>query len=527
MKRKNMGLCSPTTCMYAVFAAILFLLSGTTKAQTIIGASFPESVVATGIDARNVNCDMMYNWTGGHLRAVAYDDFNTGNGFVNLRDFSGGNTTIAIPGGTFPDIVLGDDMSNPGNDYILGVVYGSSVTFMRTYVITGTGTGTLTATLASSQQISIPGSGTSRFPHIDLYPDINNWISGWPALHEFVITWSEALTGSPGMDIFATNGDLGSPTTLAPYYAITTGGTGMMSDVGALMEKTTSTPYAYIPFYNTSSGDMDLAEIDIANASFTVTGSIASPMQSLPRIDAMGLNYFGSGWARYQIGYPQFNGTTTEMWGYNDLTGNTNLSNTGFSSWNNIQPAVTAGPGPGYSVPDYGNDNYTEAWYVPTITRYVAQSVDVFTGNISTTYPDYYITNQNAMTANTISYYSPIAVSSSTNIGARLLTAWSGNGRVWYKYNSNTASYKQATDVEETAGTPGYHLFPNPATDRLYVEGATNATYTIGDITGRILLQGKLDGRNNKIDIEGIANGLYIASITEKEVTTVIKFAKQ
>jgi hypothetical protein len=150
------------------------------------------------------------------------------------------------------------------------------------------------------------------------------------------------------------------------------------------------------------------------------------------------------------------------------------------------------------------------------------------TGNIDAALPDYYITNLNPMTASTTGYYSPIAVSSSTNVGQRLLTAWSGNGRVWYKYNSNTAGYKPGTTGIEVAGSvPGYHLFPNPATDKLFVEGATNATYTITDMTCRVLQQGTLDGKNNKIDIEGISKGLYVASITEKGVTTLIKFVKQ
>jgi hypothetical protein len=527
MKPKNTGLLSPRKALRTLFIAAASLFSTASNAQTIIGASFAESVIATGIDARNVNADMLYNWGGGHLRAVAYDDFNTGNGFVNLRDWTGANITIPIPGGLFPDIVLGDDMSNPGNDYILAVIYGASVTRMRTYSITGTGTGTLTATLTSAQQISIPGSATSRYPHIDLYADVNNWINGWPALHEFVITWSEALTGSPGMDVFATHGDLMSPTTLAPYYQITTSGTGMMSDVAALLEKTTSTGFAYIPFYNTSSGDMDMAELDIANATFTVTSSLASPMQTLPRIDAMTLNYFGSGWQRYQVGYQQYNGSVEEIWGYNDLTGNTNLSNAGFSSWNSLQPAVAAGPGPGFGVPDYGNDNYTEAWHIPSVTRYCAQSIDVTTGNISTTFPDYYICNLNAMTASGGFAYSPIAVSTSTNIGARLLTAWSGNGRVWYKYNSNTASYKQPTSVEEAAKASQYTMFPNPATNVLHIQGAVNADYTVTDVTGRVLLQGKLDSRNNTIAIENLAKGFYVANIIEKDVTTLLKFTKE
>ena len=526
MKHKNMGLLSPgTRVSHTLLSALLLLVSFSAKSQTIIGASFADNVLAAGIDARNINCDMTYNWSGGHLRVVAYDDFNTGMGYVRLDDFSGGSLTIPITNGLFPDVVIGDDMNNPGTDYILGLVYGASVTWFETYSITGVGSSTLTATQTSFQQLSVPGNPTSRFPHIDLYPDVNNQINGWNALHEFVITWSEDF-GS-GMDIYATSGDLMNPTTLSAFLAITSGGSGMMSDVAALFDVSAGQPYAYIPYFNSSTNDLDIAEVDILGNSFTTTSGVDNPLQSLPRIDAMNMYDNSLGMQHYQVAYPKYNGTSYEMWSYNDLTANNDLSSVGFSSFDNIHAAVAAGPGPWYGVPDYGNDNYAVAWHLPGANRYVAQSIDVLTGWISGTFPDYYITNQNPMVTSAPStYYSNIAVSTSTNVGARLLTSWSGNGRVWYKYNSNTASYK-TNGVEEMPRNEQYALYPNPATTMLNIAGAKNATYTITDMMGRTLLTGNIDDKNETIHINRLSAGLYVAAIKEGEVTTLIKFTKQ
>ncbi len=526
MKQKNMGLLSPAIRVSCtLFTTALLLLVTCAKAQVLVGASFADNVVAAGIDAHNVNCDMVYNWGGGHLRAVAYDDFNTNTGFVKLDDYSGGSLTIPIPNGLFPDVVLGDYMGNPGNDYVLAVIYGASVTWMRTYRITGTGSGTLNAIPTSFQQISTSGSATSRFPHIDLYPDLSNPINGWPSLHRFVITWSEDF-GS-GMDVYTRGGDLMTPLGLTPLVAITAGGSGMMSDIAAMYDNGTNIAYAYIPYFNTSTNALDIATLDIGASTFTTASGIDNPLQSMPRVDAVQLNYAGSGVERYQVAYPKYNGSTFRIRSYNDLTLITDLTTAaGLGSIDNIQPAVGVGPGPIYGTPDYGNDNYTVAWRVPNMSHYIAQSIDVTTGSVNTSFPNYYVTNQGAMTVSGPIYFSPVAVSTSTNVGARLLTAWAGNGRVWYKYNSNTTGYK-TTGVTDIPANEQYALYPNPATTELHIDGAKKGSYTISDMTGRTLMQGALGSSDNTIDIHALASGFYVAAITEGEVITLIKFTKQ
>jgi len=510
---------------YFIAAAIL-LFAKPSQAQTVVGATTPEIVLAAGINAMNVNCDMMYRPNGGHLRAVVYDDINTNMGFVNLQDYAGGNLTIPIPGGLYPDIVIGDDMGAPGINYRIGVVYGASITRFATYTITGVGTGTLGATPVSNIQVSIPGSNTSRYPHIDLYPDLSSApIGNYRAYHQFAITWSEALVGSPGMDVFVTRGDLMSPTVLSPYISVTAGGTGMMSDVACLVDVSTGNAWAYMSYFKTTTNNVDIAALNLTTGVLTITPSVGGNIASLPRIEAMNYHNPATGYPRYQVAYTRTSSPTV-VWGYNNVLGNINLSTTLLGSFNNRTTAVAAGPGPLITPGAYGSGNYTAGWYINGAQRFGTRSISSTTGNISGAFPNIYITNLNPMTVT--NFESPIAISTATNQGDRLLTAWSANGRVWYKYNSNTASYKP-TDVNTVAAANDgtYSLYPNPATSMVTIDGVKEATYTVMDMAGRTLLQGNLTAGNKTINIGSLANGMYITGITENGATTLMKFSKQ
>ena len=111
--------------------------------------------------------------------------------------------------------------------------------------------------------------------------------------------------------------------------------------------------------------------------------------------------------------------------------------------------------------------------------------------------------------------------------------------RVSMKYNAiptacETFTYGEVEDytVNITGGTgrPGetvttatvsndyaWKLFPNPAGDQLVIDIASNhaTSYTIQDITGRVVLSGKVenDGRQ-QLDISQMQNGYYLLSVT-------------
>jgi hypothetical protein len=80
------------------------------------------------------------------------------------------------------------------------------------------------------------------------------------------------------------------------------------------------------------------------------------------------------------------------------------------------------------------------------------------------------------------------------------------------------------TDIDASS----IHIYPNPASTQLYVKLSTQETndYTIYDITGQIIQQGKLSDEVSIVNIESLANGMYYLRIKGKE-NAMIKFVKQ
>jgi hypothetical protein len=91
----------------------------------------------------------------------------------------------------------------------------------------------------------------------------------------------------------------------------------------------------------------------------------------------------------------------------------------------------------------------------------------------------------------------------------------------------------QNTGIEEnTTGTDLVKIFPNPATQTLYIQAAKNAllqAYTLMDVNGRILYQNAELGNKTeeKIDISQLKPGLYILNITSDKGNIYRRVIKQ
>ncbi len=507
----------------------MVLLSLPAAAQVIVSPSSPDIAVTSGgtTDARNVNCDMIYHpGGGGQLRAIAYDDYNTNTSYVYLEDYSGGTTTITIPGAIDIDVVLGDDMNNPGTDFIATVVYNASSTaIIETYTITGTGGGSLVASPTNIATLPVMTTGISNVPpHIDLYPDMNNLISGIPALHEYAVTWSE-YQPFVGNDVYLTHGDIANPGSFGTQYTITTGGTGIWPDVACLTDITTGDPYAYVPYMNWP--NIDLWEVNLNTTATSLTSAINSNnVEKSVRIEAMNQYDPGAGLQKYEIAYAESNGSSLDMISYNDLAGNLNLSAALGGGGNNIHPAVSAGPGALFNG-GYGNKQHSVCWYNDGVPVYYSQAIEVNSGNVSATYPDYYEVNMTPMIFIPLDpYYAPIGVSTSSNWGDdELLTAWNNSDDIYYKYQGDISQYK-ITSVNEVKPL-ACKLYPNPATSAISITGVTQAAYSITDVSGRILASGEVTKANSTLDIAQLAKGMYIIHLTENNKTSILKFVKQ
>lgn len=519
MKQTRFILCCALTA--------LLCISQNSKAQTPVAASNFDSPITFGgtTDARNVNCDMIYNINAGNsgqLRAVAYDDYAATNSYVYLEDYSGGATTITIPGATDIDVVLGDDMSNPGVDYLAVVVYIMSGTpYIETYSIVGTGTGGLTA---SSVNIATLPAGGNCFmpPHVDLFPDPSTLINGLPALYQYAATWSERVGSN--FDIYLTHGDISAPGTFINTYTVTTNGLGYWPDVACLWDVSTNEAYAYVPYMN--SNTVDLFEVNLTTTATSTTATISTVwVEKSIRIEAMNLYDPANGLQKYEIAYAGAVGGVLEIFSYNDLTGNTVLS-VALGGGNNIHPAVSAGPGP-LVTSGYGNENHSVCWYADATPYYYSMAIDITTGLVSGGYPDYYECNLNPTPFIVLdAYYAPIGVSSSSNLGDNeLLTAWNNNNDIYYKYQGDIAQYKTTGISKLNAVT--HKLYPNPAADKIYVGGVATAQYVVTGITGCKALQGTISKQNNTINISGLTEGIYLVNITENGKTSILKFIKQ
>lgn len=68
-------------------------------------------------------------------------------------------------------------------------------------------------------------------------------------------------------------------------------------------------------------------------------------------------------------------------------------------------------------------------------------------------------------------------------------------------------------------------IYPNPAHDKITVEGGTIANAVVTDLTGRVA---KVVATGSDIDISGLRKGVYTLSITTKDGKTAVrKFVKK
>ncbi len=75
----------------------------------------------------------------------------------------------------------------------------------------------------------------------------------------------------------------------------------------------------------------------------------------------------------------------------------------------------------------------------------------------------------------------------------------------------------------------GFELFPNPATDIVYLSGLTSAVlgYEIMDVSGRIMLQSaNMFPNNNMIDVSMLCNGSYIICLKTTKGIGAKRFVK-
>ncbi|OFY07997.1 MAG: hypothetical protein A2W93_02625 [Bacteroidetes bacterium GWF2_43_63] len=92
-----------------------------------------------------------------------------------------------------------------------------------------------------------------------------------------------------------------------------------------------------------------------------------------------------------------------------------------------------------------------------------------------------------------------------------------------FYFDDFTLNIIQSVGMEETELNT-LKLYPNPATNELYVSNVSLGNYFISDVSGNIVQQGVCE--NGKLNISNLAQGLYFITVIENEKRMHAKFVK-
>ena len=534
-----------------------------------------DIVMQQPIDNQTVNVDMFSVWDpmststipDNQFWAIVCDDITLGESYLMLVD-RGMNqgADIVIPDAIHPDVAILDDWTNPGEDFWVAVVYENIITQraeVAFYKFTG-------INVASSLNYNSPivrqlSSGAPSlictYPHIDAAPDpnysINSIFSSPPGgiygMYQYVIAWHENNSGISTDEINAVSDNLMTNVNNIPSQAFVNSNInyiedGVLSDVALqykYLNNTSVTSGDYIAYFIVYDGS------DILQANWNITSStvnngllaIESGTVSVPpRIEAANAMVNGSNITEWEAVAEIIISTDKEVHSYNVTNGapvsTINYSASGYMSpaanpMNGIDlysPAVaTAANNTSWAAgtANAGNNEYTIGWHVDS-DEYYAISQDGT--NIANVIAGYDLVNTAACTtAITTGNNKPsIAFSYASNDGYGFAVAWFDGLNINIKDCGNTAPYYKPTEVKKLALPTNISVFPNPATDYIRLSSRTaNGNFTILDMIGRPVIQGKISGPLTQVDISLLPQGAYVFSLKEEGNIRNLRFTKQ
>ena len=164
----------------------------------------------------------------------------------------------------------------------------------------------------------------------------------------------------------------------------------------------------------------------------------------------------------------------------------------------------------------------------------------VMTGRQSNTaYGSLYVQMVTDMRYDTIDgemFVDPIVVSDTMNMDAveGILFYGFSNFRVLPRNNDDfvginisldSTALPQSTVGLPVSGVPSVMVFPNPTANILVVEGS-DAVYTLLDLQGRVVLQGRHKDGRNELDLSGLASGNYLLRVEHALGATTYRVSK-
>lgn len=158
--------------------------------------------------------------------------------------------------------------------------------------------------------------------------------------------------------------------------------------------------------------------------------------------------------------------------------------------------------------------NMTPEWIAPRVVKFKFQGINL---------PD--------STSNEPASHGYVSFNINPNTGLAPGTQIKNKGYIYFDSNpaviTNTALNTIAIPTAVYAvTTPGnVNIYPNPATDRLYVENMNSGTITIVNAGGAVVMERAVSGKA-ELNISHLPAGIYILKAIDNNSTTVKRFTK-
>jgi hypothetical protein len=92
---------------------------------------------------------------------------------------------------------------------------------------------------------------------------------------------------------------------------------------------------------------------------------------------------------------------------------------------------------------------------------------------------------------------------------------------------SYDGDYTSTLSNDDIFGQVQISIFPNPTTDRLFVQIEERANYSIYNLAGKLIVTGSLTAGTNELSLAGVANGVYFFSVNNGARQSTLKFIKE
>lgn len=162
--------------------------------------------------------------------------------------------------------------------------------------------------------------------------------------------------------------------------------------------------------------------------------------------------------------------------------------------------------------------------YVPVVGAFAMLNNTLFGGMSGSTVHGLMLSTDDGTTWNTYSA-SPIAAMPFVSLTAKGPYVFAGNSGYISRYSDGPVG------ISETTGTArALSVFPNPCRESIVVnipETAVGAEFKLCDLQGREVLTTSLLGKENKVNVQDLQPGVYMASVRSAGYTKVLKLIRE